>query len=244
MRSHHCSKIRKLRELSIVICLLLAVVVPGWAETIDTKVGKLEFQSGYPTKETVQKLYDELDFQRAVQLYLWSNMMASYGAIRDSLVTLGIDSFGAALFQESANPKHLLLTANNDTVYLSGAMDLRDGPIVMEIPSGLVGPINNIWQQAISEVGGPFGPDQNRGGRFLIVPPNYTGKLPETAYHVVKSDTNTVLWYLRGIPKTRDDFKKLADHASTIRIYPLSEAANLPGGLDMFRCTRIPLPGS
>ena len=27
---------------------------------------------GYPTKETAQKLYDELDLQRAVEVYLWS----------------------------------------------------------------------------------------------------------------------------------------------------------------------------
>jgi hypothetical protein len=40
-------------------------------ETIDTRIGKLIFESGYPSQETVQKLYDEMDFQRASQAYLW-----------------------------------------------------------------------------------------------------------------------------------------------------------------------------
>ena len=40
-------------------------------ETIDTRIGKLTFESGYPSNETVQKLYDELDFQRACQAYIW-----------------------------------------------------------------------------------------------------------------------------------------------------------------------------
>src|SRR5262245_512205 len=40
-------------------------------ETIDTRIGKLTFESGYPSKETVQKLYDEMDFQRATQAYIW-----------------------------------------------------------------------------------------------------------------------------------------------------------------------------
>ena len=31
-----------------------------------------EFADGYPTEETVRKLYDERDFQRACQVYLWS----------------------------------------------------------------------------------------------------------------------------------------------------------------------------
>ena len=42
------------------------------AETIDTRIGKLDFELGVPTKETVAKLYDEIDFQRACQLYLWA----------------------------------------------------------------------------------------------------------------------------------------------------------------------------
>jgi hypothetical protein len=42
------------------------------AETVDTRIGKLDFELGVPTPGTVAKLYDELDFQRACQLYLWA----------------------------------------------------------------------------------------------------------------------------------------------------------------------------
>ncbi|MDX2443138.1 MAG: hypothetical protein QNK30_05010, partial [Bacteroidales bacterium] len=38
--------------------------------TMNTNFGKLEFPGGYPTEETVQKVYDELDLQKATQLYL------------------------------------------------------------------------------------------------------------------------------------------------------------------------------
>ena len=41
-----------------------------------TRIGKLsfthDFANGYPTEETVRKLYDERDFQRAVQAYIWA----------------------------------------------------------------------------------------------------------------------------------------------------------------------------
>jgi len=40
-------------------------------ETTDTRIGKLTFESGYPSQETVDKLYTEMDFQRACQAYLW-----------------------------------------------------------------------------------------------------------------------------------------------------------------------------
>ena len=41
-------------------------------KTVDTRVGKLMFELGVPTKESVTKLYDEIDFQRACQAYIWS----------------------------------------------------------------------------------------------------------------------------------------------------------------------------
>ena len=34
-------------------------------ETLETRIGRLEFESGYPSQATVAKLYDEMDFQRA-----------------------------------------------------------------------------------------------------------------------------------------------------------------------------------
>ena len=47
-------------------------LAPG--QTINTRIGKLsfthDFANGYPTTETVQKLFDERDFQRACQAYL------------------------------------------------------------------------------------------------------------------------------------------------------------------------------
>ncbi len=48
--------------------------------TINTPMGALDFEGGYPTSETVAKLYDELDFQRAVQTYLWAIPLVSFAA--------------------------------------------------------------------------------------------------------------------------------------------------------------------
>ena len=39
---------------------------------VPTRIGDLSFDHDYPTNPTVQKLYDEMDFQRACQLYLWA----------------------------------------------------------------------------------------------------------------------------------------------------------------------------
>ncbi|MFN9592619.1 MAG: hypothetical protein ACK56G_07900, partial [Pirellulaceae bacterium] len=38
---------------------------------IESRLGKLELRNGFPTDETVQKIYDDIDYQRACQAYLW-----------------------------------------------------------------------------------------------------------------------------------------------------------------------------
>lgn len=56
------------------ILLLVALVgVPVQAQENHWKeLTELEFPGAYPTKESSARLFDELDFQRAVQVYLWA----------------------------------------------------------------------------------------------------------------------------------------------------------------------------
>ena len=216
--------------ISSFIVALATVLIssPGYANTIDASFGELEFQAGYPTTDTVQKLYDELDFQRAVQAYLWALPMASYGAMADAHRTLGAGAHAVLVADKLAEPRQLILTANQDTVYMSGVLDLAEGPMVMEIPPGLLGTLNNIWQQPLCDLGGPFSPEQNRGGKFLILGPGYDGPLPAVHHHTVQSDTNTVVFYLRAIPKTSDDIPELVKLIERYRQYRLSESADPP----------------
>lgn len=47
-------------------------LLPGMAspDTVETRLGTLKFFDGFPDKATVEELYDNLDFERAVQTYL------------------------------------------------------------------------------------------------------------------------------------------------------------------------------
>lgn len=216
------------KQIAFGIVTITVMLCSAHAEVLNTRFGELEFTSGYPTDETSQKLYDELDFQRAVQAYLWALPMASYGAMADAHIAVGCGSSAVVVAENSAEQQQLILTANQDTVYMSGVLDMRQGPMVMELPAGLLGTLNNIWQQPLCDLGGPFSPEQNRGGRFLILPPGYDGPMPAMHFHVVEADTNILVFYLRAIPRTRADFPKLVELMHTYRQYKLSEAANPP----------------
>jgi hypothetical protein len=194
----------------------------------ESSVGPLEYIGGYPTKETAQNLYDELDLQRAVEVYLWALPMASYGAMFEETIKQGGGDHAVLVVDKAAEAQQLCLTANQDTIYMSGALDLSKGPMVIDVPPGLLGTMNNIWQQPLVDIGGPFSPEQNKGGRFLILPPGYDGPMPAIAYHVVQSDTNTVIFYLRAIPKSKDDLPRLQKLVRTFKQYRLAEAENPP----------------
>ena len=55
-----------------------AIVAP---DSIDTRLGVLKFKDGVPDDATVQKVYDNLDFQRGVQAFLTAMPAASLAAM-------------------------------------------------------------------------------------------------------------------------------------------------------------------
>jgi len=52
------------------------------------------------------------------------------------------------------------------------------GPMVMETPAGMLGAFNDAWFRYIADIG-PFGEDKGKGGKYLILPPDYNGEIPE-----------------------------------------------------------------
>jgi hypothetical protein len=58
-------------------------------DSIETRIGTLKFTDGFPDDATVQKVYDNLDFQRGVQAFLNTMPAASLSAMREGLRSIG-----------------------------------------------------------------------------------------------------------------------------------------------------------
>ena len=160
-------------------------------------VGELRFENEYPTEETVDRLFDQLDFQRGCQAFLRNITAASMFSFREGLRRdLGIVSASQlAVWEGDFDARSLLLTPNSETVYGTTFLDLKaDGPTVVEVPAGMLGLVNDMWMREVANIG-PAGPDQGRGGRMLFVPPGYEGDLPPFGFHVIPSPTYG-LWLL------------------------------------------------
>src|SRR5262245_9551486 len=76
--------------------------------------------------------------------------------------------------------RSLFATPNTTTVYVLTCIDLKDGPIVLEVPTGVLGPIDDAYSRWVTDLG-LTGPDGGKGGKYLCVPPGYSGDLPSEA---------------------------------------------------------------
>jgi hypothetical protein len=196
-------------------------------DSVKTRLGDLKFERGFPTGETVKKVFDEIDYQRAVQAYLWAYPAVSFQAIlaankRD----LGVDLYDLIIADNFADPKGLWLTANDTTIYAMANVDLgKSGPVVVEIPPGaIVGLIDDFWQRSIADVGLP-GPDGAKGGKFLLLPPGYNGDVPQSGYHVLHGTMNNYNVMVRGIVMNNDKDGAVAN-VKRVKVYPLSEGSS------------------
>jgi len=195
------------------------------AQTVETRIGQLEFELGVPTKATAAKLYDEIDFQRACQLYLWALPAVSVAHTRAAGEFVSGARNGDVVIYEGYRNLGRFLTANLTTPYIAGGLDLATtGPAIVDVPAGLIaGSAMDFWQRPLTDFG-ITGPDGGRGGKYLLVGPKQVA--PETTdAAVLHSPTFGVVFFYRALdpdPATAEALKK------SVRVYRWSERANPP----------------
>jgi len=194
-------------------------------DKVQTVAGELTFFDGVPTGKTNDLVYDYLDRSRALGVYL-----DNVGAVSIYSVLLGMAQQGAdapnkiAIWEQLMDSRTPVITSNTSTMYAYAPTDLaNDGPTVIEIPPGMLGFLDDAWQRFVGNMG-VTGPDKGKGGKYLVLPPGYKGKVPE-GYFLLKPSTNKNFLFLRG--SIKDGLKAAVDNfKSGLRIYPLKDAAN------------------
>lgn len=198
-------------------------------DLVETRIGTLEFFDGLPTPETTEKLYHHLDFLRGVEVFLNFVPAASVEAMRRGLVSIGATACHHAVILDrllDSNP--LFLTGNTDTVYYTAILDLaEDGPTVVEIPPGCgPGTVNDAFFRFVVDMGAP-GPDRGEGGRYLIVPADHDGDIPD-GYFVARSPSSVNWLILRGFLVDGKPDAAVALFTEGVRVYPLAQADDPP----------------
>jgi hypothetical protein len=187
-------------------------------DKVETRIGTLEFKDGAPSNATLDKVYDNLDFTHAFEAFVNTFQGVNMAAIRKGLLDFGVKDNEILLFA-LLDAKSLLLTANADTVYFVGIIDLTKGPMVMQTPPGALGVIDDMWWRWVTDFGRP-GPDRGEGGTYLFLPPGYEGPLPEGGFNVSRARTNRVLILGRMFMEDNDPKSAVALIKEKTRIYP------------------------
>jgi hypothetical protein len=194
----------------------------GAPDKVDTRLGTMTFVDGAPTPETVSNAYDQLDLLHAVNAFMNGYQVASTYALRQGFLSVGVPDNTIMIFSELMGSESLFLTANADTVYFLGFVDLSSGPMVVETPPQALAIFDDMAFNWMVDFGLP-GPDRGEGGRFLLLPPGYEGDLPDSGFHLGHSRTNRALILGRSFMQDSDP-KPTADLIKrTLKIYPYTQ---------------------
>jgi hypothetical protein len=171
----------------------------------------------------------QLAYQRGIEAVIWSMPAISIREFQEAAFKdYGISWNDVILFSKPAVPRHELLTANNQVPYMFTVLNLRQGPVVVEIPAAgakaeLFGSFVDNWQAPIVDVG-PSGTDEGRGGKYLFLPPGYSEPIPD-GYLPVRMEGYVVAGGLRPVPANGGTEEDAHSYAQQMKVYPLAEAA-------------------
>ncbi|HEY4212369.1 MAG TPA: DUF1254 domain-containing protein [Steroidobacteraceae bacterium] len=189
---------------------------------------QLQYELDVPTRETAQRMFDELAYQRAVQVYLWGIPavgMQQYRVANAQAMGGGADDYKLGYLGDllKSNIEHL--TGNTDSMYIDYMFDTHKGPIVAEVPPTLPGFIDDMWELPVIDVI----PKVSPSGEYLIVPPDWEGTAPKD--HVIVRPKTHVSWMLlRGnveqSPQGSDTRAAVNEMKTKLKIYPLSAMGN------------------
>ena len=196
-------------------------------DTVETRLGTLKFIDGFPDHATVQKVYDNLDFQRGVQVFLTA--MPGASLVGHARCDAQVSGAGQRL---SPSPRRCWIPSRSsspptpNTSIRRRWIDLKDGPMVMESPPNVLG----IWTTSGSAMSPTSAtPDRTRAraASFSFCRPATRARSPRATSCPVHRPSETCLFraafWSTATPKPRG-----GEYQETLRIYPLAQAQAPP----------------
>jgi hypothetical protein len=191
---------------------------------VETPFGKFQLEKGLPAGATESdRLYDELDFQRACQAYIWALPIVSFAEWQHEHETVFGAKDGDLVVYTTYRDKLGILTANATTPYIVTFVNLaHTGPLVVVSPPGAIaGGMGDFWQRPLTDIG-QTGPDQGKGGKYLVVGPGQETPKAD-GYYVVHSPTINVMAGFRALDVDPTKAKAIV---SKIQIHPYRQRTN------------------
>jgi hypothetical protein len=183
--------------------------------------------------QTATTLSERMVERRAVEAVIWGMPAVNYDRMYEAAVTAGSGNNQIVYWSRPVSWLNQTLTPNPNTIYLMPFIDTRSvGPMVMEIPpaegGAIVGSLMDVWQVPIEDVG-IAGVDQGQGGKYLILPPDYEGSVPDGYIPMPSATYQTYALLRSNIAEDSDaSIAAAVEYARQVKLYPLSQAGDAP----------------
>ena len=215
----------KYTSLFAILAIILASCgAPEKKEMLSSNVDEkfVYDEKGYPDQQTIHNLFDEMDYQRAVQAYLWGIAPMAVAGQHKMNEHFGADgNFDFLTMYQDGGVKGML-TPNTIVKYCMNFVNLKEtGPVVLDWPGGkMVGVIMDYDHRYVADVGltTEAGPNPEK---ILMLGPDH--ELPEgtEGYRVIRIPTHVPFFGFRVLnPKEDVDLEK------SVGLYPFAERAN------------------
>jgi len=187
-------------------------------DVVQTQIGPLNFDLGVPTPETVNRLFDAMDFHRAAVCYEWAVPTVGMESARQMLVDNAGAHSGDLVLVAGYRDVSMMLGSNVTTPYVFAYFDLSGQPLTIQYPPGATaGSLVDWWDRPITDLG-VTGPDAGKGAVFVLLGPDHATPedLPSGA-RILRSRTQKVLMFCRGLDP---DLKQVELTFSATRVSP------------------------
>lgn len=202
-----------------------SVTTPDVVQT--ESLGAIKFFDGMPSPESVETLYDNLDIVRGVTAFLDGIPIAAIQGFVIGLPKVDVQPNEIGITETLIDVRSIWLTPNTTTIYVTSIVDTSDGPVVLDVPPGILALMDDAAFQYVADFG-PLGQDEGKGGKYLLLPPGYEGEVPD-GYFVIRSKSY-FNWFLgRLSPDENGETEAVvAAFKEVMNIYPLVEADKPP----------------
>ncbi|MDH7785645.1 hypothetical protein QBD01_001663 [Ochrobactrum sp. 19YEA23] len=178
-----------------------------------------------------QELRSRTIERRAVEALVWGMPAVNYDLmLQEALKKTSVRQNEIVYWSRPVDWKNQTLTPNPDALYFMIFFNTKEaGPIVIDVPpadgGSFAANIDTVWQMPLEDAG-PYGADQGKGGKYLILPPGYREKPPD-GYIAVQSQTfaGYALFRSNLVSHADADVAKAETYGKRLKVYPLSQAA-------------------
>jgi hypothetical protein len=169
--------------------------------------------------------------RRAVDAVIWGLPLVGEDAVKQAAFRDGKANYNDIVWwPKGGGWKNQSPTPNVNTRYMYFFINTKkDGPVVVDLPpavpgASFYGTIEDAWYVPLTDIG-----FEGKGGKYLVLPPDYTGDVP-AGYIAVRPKTYNTMTLLRSIlaSYSEADVSTGGELVKKVRIYPLAKAANPP----------------